>query len=114
EPFSKLHVLQILGNLLSNSIKFTHSKGEIVVVLKLLRNGVDLILEMDVEDNGLGMSDFKINEILEKGTSTNEGTQGEVGFGLGLNLVKQLVNRREGIMKIDSTLGKGTKFTIKM
>lgn len=114
EPFSKLYVLQILGNLLSNSIKFTQSGGKISLLMKLKRRELDLILELHVEDNGMGMTDSKINEIFEQGTSTREGTRGEVGFGLGLNLVKHLVNQREGTMEIESNLGDGTKFTIEM
>ncbi|MEB2777854.1 ATP-binding protein [Algoriphagus sp. D3-2-R+10] len=114
ESFSKLYVLQILGNLLSNSIKFTQSGGEITLLMNLKRNELDLLLEISVEDNGMGMTSSKINEILDQGTSTHEGTRGEVGFGLGLNLVKHLVNQREGTMEIESNIGEGTKFTIEM
>ncbi|WP_339758840.1 GAF domain-containing sensor histidine kinase [Algoriphagus aquimarinus] len=114
ESFSKLYVLQILGNLLSNSIKFTNSGGEISLSMNLKRKELDLILELSVEDNGMGMTGAKISEILEDGTSTHEGTRGELGFGLGLNLVRQLVKQQEGTMDIISTLGEGTKFTIEM
>ena len=114
ESFSKLYVLQILGNLLSNSIKFTKAGGTITVLMNLKRNELDLILELSVEDNGIGMTSSKIHEILEAGTSTHEGTRGEQGFGLGLNLVKKLVNQRNGTLGIDSKLGVGTKFTIEM
>ncbi|WP_339864148.1 ATP-binding protein [uncultured Algoriphagus sp.] len=114
ESFSKLYVLQILGNLLSNSIKFTKSGGEILVIMRLKRNELDLVLELIVEDNGMGMTASKVSEILEDGTSTNHGTRGEIGYGLGLNLVKQLVNQQDGSMDIDSELGQGTKFKISM
>ncbi|MDR7130490.1 signal transduction histidine kinase [Algoriphagus sp. 4150] len=114
ECFSKLYVLQILGNLLSNSIKFTNPGGEIQVVMNLKRRELDLILELSVEDNGMGMTDSKINEILQEGTSSHEGTRGEVGYGLGLKLVRQLVDQRGGSMEIVSELGKGTKFRIEM
>mgnify|MGYP003660953640 CR=1 FL=1 len=114
ESFSKLYVLQILGNLLSNSIKFTKAGGDIAVLMNLKRNELDLYLELSVEDNGMGMSSAKVDEILDDGTSTDEGTRGEKGFGLGLKLVKQLVNQQNGIMEIDSKLGEGTKFFIKM
>lgn len=114
ESFSKLYVLQILGNLLSNSIKFTKAGGIITLKMNLTRNELDLILELIVEDNGIGMSSSKVSEILDDGTSTDEGTRGEIGFGLGLNLVKQLVNQQNGILEIDSKLGVGTKFRIEM
>lgn len=112
--FSKLYVLQILGNLLSNSIKFTNPFGEILVSMNLKRNELDLILELIVEDSGMGMGSSTINEILEEGTSTHEGTHGEVGFGLGLSLVRHLVYQRGGKIEIDSELGEGTKFKIEM
>ena len=112
EAFSKQNVLQILGNLLSNSIKFTKNEGKISLYLNLRRQGLDLILELKVEDNGIGMTDVKINEILRGGTSTNNGTKGEVGFGLGLKLVRQLVYQQGGSMNIVSELGKGTQFII--
>lgn len=114
ESFSKLYILQILGNLLSNSIKFTKSGGEILVKMRLKRNELDLLLELIVEDNGMGMTASKISEILEDGTSTNQGTKGEIGYGLGLNLVRQLVNQQNGSMEIDSELGQGSKFKIEM
>lgn len=114
ESFSKLYVLQILGNLLSNSIKFTKAGGIISVLMNLKRIELDLILELIVEDNGIGMSSSKVEEILDDGTSTDEGTRGEIGFGLGLNLVKQLVNQQNGTMEIVSKLGVGTKFKIEM
>ncbi|WP_192349145.1 GAF domain-containing sensor histidine kinase [Algoriphagus sp. Y33] len=114
ECFSKLYVLQILGNLLSNSIKFTNPQGEIQVEMNLKRRELDLILDFSVEDNGMGMDYAKISEILEGGTSTNQGTGGEVGFGLGLSLVRHLVRQRDGTMEIASELGKGTRFRIEM
>lgn len=114
ESFVKQYVLQILGNLLSNSIKFTKAGGEITVKMNLKRSELDLYLELQVEDNGTGMSSSKVEEILDDGTSTDKGTHGEIGFGLGLNLVKQLVNQQNGTMEIDSTLGVGTTFKIKM
>lgn len=114
EPFSKLYVMQILGNLLSNSIKFTNPGGEISVLINLKRRGLDLILEISVSDTGMGISSFKINEILHSSTSSNIGTAGETGYGLGLNLVKQLVNQQQGTMEIDSEVGKGTRFKIQM
>ncbi|MFC5624041.1 GAF domain-containing sensor histidine kinase [Algoriphagus winogradskyi] len=114
ESFSKLYVLQILGNLLSNSIKFTKTGGEISVLMNLKRKELDLILELIVKDNGIGMSSDKVEEIFDGGTSPDEGTHGEIGFGLGLNLVKKLVSQQNGTLEIESKLGVGTKFKIEM
>ncbi|PZX53124.1 histidine kinase/DNA gyrase B/HSP90-like ATPase [Algoriphagus ratkowskyi] len=114
QPFTKMYVLQILGNLLSNSIKFTNPGGEISLEMNLRLSEMDLFLEIIVEDNGMGIHSSKIKEIHKNGTSTLEGTNGEVGFGLGLNLVRQLVNQRDGTMDVTSEVGNGTKFRIEM
>ncbi|MCE7058001.1 GAF domain-containing sensor histidine kinase [Algoriphagus sp. AGSA1] len=115
ESFSKLYVLQILGNLLSNSIKFTETGGLIVLNLKLIREQFDLILAIEVSDTGLGMSQEKVGEILRgEIPSTQKGTGGEQGFGLGLTLVSQLVKEKNGNLQIHSEPGKGTSFKIEM
>ncbi|WPR76540.1 GAF domain-containing sensor histidine kinase [Algoriphagus sp. NG3] len=115
EVFSKLYVLQILGNLLSNSIKFTETGGSIVLNLKLIREQFDLILAIEVCDTGLGMAQEKVGEILRgEIPSIQKGTGGEQGFGLGLTLVSQLVKERNGNLQIYSELGKGTSFKIEM
>ncbi|MGX7835659.1 sensor histidine kinase, partial [Campylobacter fetus subsp. venerealis] len=99
----------VLGNLLSNSIKFTETGGSIVLRLKLIRQQFDLILAIEVRDTGLGMSEEKVGEILRgEIPSIQTGTGGEQGFGLGLTVVSQLVKERKGSLQIDSEPGKGT------
>lgn len=111
-PFQKIYILQILGNLLSNSIKFTQPNGSIEAIISLDHRREELWLVMIVRDNGIGISPEKISEIMKEGTRTNTGTQGEIGFGLGLNLVKQLVYQRSGTMTVSSTPNEMTEFKI--
>lgn len=113
-PFSKNKILQIVGNLISNAMKFTPHKGKVIVGLDMpLENGKRL-LKMTVEDNGEGITEERVNEILCGQASSTLGTEGESGYGFGLTLVKHLVEGLKGTMEIQSQLGKGTLFTIKL
>jgi signal transduction histidine kinase len=111
-PFSKNKLLQIIGNLISNSMKFT-AKGGNVSVSMGLKVGADVNqLHFTVTDTGIGMATEKVEDILNgKGTSTS-GTSGESGYGFGLALVKHLVDSLNGRMNINSQPGKGTSFEI--
>ncbi|WP_158826832.1 GAF domain-containing sensor histidine kinase [Mucilaginibacter lacusdianchii] len=111
-PFSKNKLLQIIGNLISNSMKFTPMGGKVSVEMGL-KIGTDVNqLHFNVQDTGVGMTEDKVNAILHgQGTSTN-GTSGEQGYGFGLALVKHLVDSLKGEMKINSSPGEGTSFEI--
>ena len=111
-PFPKNKILQILGNLVSNSIKFTPQGGEIKVLCDMEIIGNDKILLFEVKDSGAGMSQEKVDEILcGEGTSTN-GSAGETGYGFGLKLVLHLVQGLKGKVELNSSLGGGTQFKI--
>ncbi|WP_332910824.1 ATP-binding protein [Algoriphagus boritolerans] len=109
-PFPKNKILQILGNLISNAIKFTPTHGKIEVLLDM--EVLDQIrkLVFKVKDNGVGIDQTKIEEIQAGGTNSSMGTSGEKGFGFGLNLVHHLVNSLKGKLNVKSELGKGTEF----
>lgn len=109
-PFPKNKILQILGNLISNAIKFTPAYGKIEVLLDMEVLDQRRKLVFKVKDNGVGIDQTKIQEIQEGGTNSSMGTSGEKGFGFGLNLVHHLVNALNGELKVSSELGKGTEF----
>lgn len=113
--FNKGMLLQPLINLVANAIKFTPSGGTITVELGIVTPGeVEKILQVRVSDTGQGMTDGQINAILSgKGAST-AGTQGEQGFGFGLNLVKALVDKQNGQFNISSAVGEGAVFSISL
>ena len=113
--FSKGMLLQPLINLVANAIKFTPSGGTITVDLGIeAASEVDKTLHVRVSDTGQGMTADQINAVLSgRGVST-DGTQGEQGFGLGLNLVKALVDKQNGQFNISSEIGKGSVFTISL
>ncbi|MCU0399788.1 MAG: ATP-binding protein [Algoriphagus sp.] len=111
-PFPKNKILQILGNLISNSIKFTPENGRVEVKLDLEIEEEDKNLRVKVTDSGVGLSNEKISEILTGGTSTTQGTSGEKGYGFGLNLVHHLIKSLNGTLAISSKLGEGAEFEV--
>lgn len=113
-PFSKNKLLQIVGNLISNSMKFTPAGGSVTVNLGIDFEAVGHILQIKVEDTGVGMTADKITQILNGKGETTEGTSGEQGYGFGLALVKHLVDNLKGTMQITSQLGNGTVFTVSL
>ncbi len=113
-PFPKTRLLQIVGNLISNSMKFTPVGGKISVNLDLHTDIEENQLYVTVQDTGVGMTPDKIQAIMKgQGTSTH-GTHGEQGYGLGLALVKHLVDGLNGEMKITSDLNQSTIFKIRI
>ncbi|MBS7566898.1 GAF domain-containing sensor histidine kinase [Mucilaginibacter sp. Bleaf8] len=113
-PFSKNKLLQIIGNLVSNALKFTPQGGKVAVHLMLELGTPDNLLQIKVEDSGIGMDPEQIDQILNgKGESTT-GTGGEQGYGFGLALVKHLIDSLKGTLAIESEQGKGTLFTIRL
>lgn len=111
-PFPKNKILQILGNLISNSIKFTPEGGKVEVCLDMEMSDLEKILKLKVKDNGVGISQEKITEILKGGTESSAGTSGEKGFGFGLNLVHHLVTGLNGRMLLKSEQGNGVEFEL--
>lgn len=111
-PFSKNKLLQIVGNLISNSMKFTPVGGSIIVKLSVRKGDNENHLHMVVEDSGVGMDNAKIDEILAGNSKTTNGTSGEQGYGFGLALMKHLVDSLKGHMYIASRVGLGTTFEI--
>ncbi|SDM64610.1 GAF domain-containing protein [Daejeonella rubra] len=111
-PFPKNKLLQISGNLISNAIKFTPPDGKVKVELALEVNDKEKILKIIVSDTGEGMSTEKIDTILKGTASTENGTEGEKGYGFGMQLVKHLVESLNGKLSIRSSQGEGTTFEV--
>lgn len=96
----------IIRNLVTNAIKFSFKEGKVRIKTILTENGVCI----SVSDKGIGISSERLASIFEidKHTNTN-GTENELGSGLGLILCKDFVTRHNGEIWIESTLNKGTK-----
>ncbi|MEQ8525467.1 hybrid sensor histidine kinase/response regulator [Gracilimonas sp.] len=100
-----------MNNLVSNALKFTPSGGEVIVYAS--ENGENL--EMKVKDTGIGIPK-KMQEDLFTSTnkSSRKGTSGEVGTGLGLDIVQLYVELHKGKVWVESELDKGTTFFIQL
>jgi len=99
----------IIRNLISNAIKFTNPGGTVAVTLRIIKDQA----EITVKDNGIGMSEDTLKKIfLLESDVKSLGTSGEKGTGLGLILCKDFVERHNGTLKVESTLGKGSSFSI--
>lgn len=102
---------KILTNLLSNAFKFTPEKGEIIVTLSIdLESG--RFLKMEVKDNGIGISEENLSSIFNRFYQIEQNTiQSNIGSGIGLYLVKELVELHYGRITVESKSDKGSRFT---
>ena len=97
---------QILLNILSNAIKFTEDKGKIDLNVRTLTNGS---LQISVKDNGIGIPKDKMNTLFQPFSQVeNVMTRKHKGTGLGLVLIKKLVELQQGTVLMESQIGKGT------
>lgn len=110
--FSKNKLLQIVGNLISNAIKFTPQGGKVDVSLDLITERDLQTLKIVVSDNGKGMTDAEIKSIADGEDQSTIGTTGETGYGFGLAMVKHLVQSLKGKIDIHSAVGQGTTFSV--
>jgi len=111
-PFPKNKLLQITGNLISNAIKFTPKGGNVSVGLDIYISDSKNNLKITVKDTGEGLSPEKINDILNGNTSSEQGTEGENGYGFGLQLIKHLISSLSGKLNIHSVPGEGSVFEV--
>lgn len=111
-PTAKL--LQIIGNLISNAIKYTNDGGKVHVHLAYQVMEVENQLQIKVTDDGVGIPPEKLEELrATQGEATStEGTSGEKGYGFGLQLVKHLVWAKKGSFWVDSEPGVKTTFSV--
>jgi len=99
-----------LRNLVTNAIKYSGAKNDIYISACKQNDHVVLT----VRDEGIGLSPEQINKIQANENSTTQGTQGEKGSGLGLFLVRELLQKINAALKIESEVGKGSSFMIVM
>ncbi|MCI9346362.1 MAG: response regulator [Lachnospiraceae bacterium] len=109
-----LHLQQILMNIIDNAIKYNHPQGSVFVTAKeTAGKGGDAEFEFVVEDTGIGIGeDFK-KHIFEPFTQEHKSARTHYnGVGLGMSIVKQLVDQMKGHIAVESQIGKGSMFRI--
>jgi len=109
-----VRINQILLNLIENAIKFTDVGGVINLHVNLLKQNSDsVIIEIKITDTGIGIPANKIENIFAPFTQTDSSTSRKYGgSGLGLNIVKQLIDLMKGTISVSSKLHIGTAFTL--
>lgn len=105
----------IISNLLSNAIKFTEVNGKIIVHLKETKTKDNKFLAIKVQDNGLGLAEEDIVHLFDRFYQVdNESSNRQEGTGIGLSLAKEFVELMKGTIDVESTLGKGSTFTVQI
>jgi signal transduction histidine kinase/ligand-binding sensor domain-containing protein/ActR/RegA family two-component response regulator len=99
---------QILFNLLSNAVKFSPAGSVITISAKLVGD----VMEIAVTDRGPGIAAEDFHKVFEEFRQLGPARNLQVGTGLGLSLVKKFSELLRGSVRIESTLGEGTTFTV--
>ena len=108
-----MRLYQILMNLCSNALKFTPCQGKVLFEIKQVeRLNNKIKLEFVVSDNGIGMNQEFLKKLYEPFEQENSGIGFREGTGLGMSITKSLVELMNGEIKVESILGKGTKFSV--
>ena len=101
---------QMWLNLISNAIKFTNENGEIGIRIDNSQND---FVTITISDNGIGMTDEEKNHVFEKFYQADTSRKAQ-GNGLGLALVKTIADLTKATITVESKLGKGSKFVVKL
>ncbi len=107
---------QILNNLLNNALKFTHS-GHVSITVSVEDDpkGEGAFLNLSVEDSGIGIAKDKQAGVFEKFQQAEGSTARQYGgTGLGLSITRDLVELMQGVIGIESQMGEGTRFDIRI
>ncbi|WAG56230.1 CHASE3 domain-containing protein [Clostridium estertheticum] len=104
-------IQRILLNLISNAIKFSNEGDEILVEFK----DEDESFQISVKDNGIGIEEKNLSMIFDRFKQVDKSlSRNSEGTGIGLSLVKSIVELHGGIIYAESEFGKGSKFTVEL
>ena len=110
----ELRVKQIMNNLLSNSVKYTHA-GTVELNVECARDGSDVWMDISVKDTGIGIRREELENLFtdyyQADARTNRKTE---GTGLGLSIVRRMAQMMDGDVTVDSEYGKGSTFRVRL
>lgn len=102
-------ISQVFYNLISNAIKFTMESG--IVEISCSPNSTNTYYNFSIKDNGVGIKPEDLSKLFSVDSKfTTEGTSGEKGSGLGLSLVKEIIEKHNGNIWVESQYRKGSNF----
>jgi signal transduction histidine kinase len=101
---------QAIGNILSNAIKFTPAGGKVSTAVQV----ADSQLLIQVEDNGPGIPVTEQEKIFQPFIRGSQGRRIVEGMGLGLSIAREIILAHGGAIKLESTPGDGSRFTLKL
>jgi len=105
-PVDRFKIVQVLENLLNNAVKFSRP-GSVVTVEAELENG---LFSVTIADQGDGIAPDQLPHIFDKFFRVDNSDTALPGFGLGLYLVKRIVEAHQGQIRVESALGQGSTF----
>ncbi len=106
-------IIQVLNNLIGNAIKFSTDNGKIVVEAMLYKE--DQQIEVSVSDNGIGINKEDLPKIFDKFFQVGERISTDLnGTGIGLSIVKEIVELHGGTIWVESQKGVGAKFSFRL
>lgn len=106
---------EIFLNILSNALKYTPSGGKVTMNLTEIPSDIQgyAMYQTVIEDTGIGMSEEFLPHLFEEFTRERSSTESKLnGTGLGMPIVKKLVDLMQGTIEVESKVGKGTKITV--
>ena len=110
----ELRIKQIFNNLLSNAFKYT-DEGRVELGVSCAREDDKVWMQIYVSDTGIGVSKESINDLFtEYYQVESQGKRKVAGTGLGLSITKRMVELMEGTISVESELGKGSVFKVKI
>ncbi len=102
-------IIQVLNNLIGNAIKFTPENGSIIV--EAVHDKQEGVVKVSVADTGKGIAAQDLDKVFEKFYQAGERNTSDVkGTGIGLAIVREIVELHKGKVWVESELGKGTRF----
>lgn len=105
--FSRNNLRSILYNLLRNSIKYKKDESPLEILISTVKENDHVLLE--VKDNGMGIAEEYQVDIFEKSTRVSHSIE---GTGMGLFIIKRMIESKGGKIEVESELGKGSTFSV--